>query len=126
TPLTSVRVGDGIASARLRLPGEEAATTRSAFSLHPSVLDGAVQVVAALPEFATPTPERPLVPIALEWLDVYATLPDEVVVRVRAGRMSHRAGRHLRVFDIDLLDTSGDLLVELKDMTIAAPGDAPE
>ncbi|MBN6544819.1 SDR family NAD(P)-dependent oxidoreductase, partial [Streptomyces bryophytorum] len=114
--LQEVRVGSGQVLARVALPGPAG---RSPYTLHPGLLDAALQAAAGL----APLPGRTgaggaALPFALDELAVHAPLdgPAWVWVRPREGR----AAATDQVLDLDLCDEDGRLLVALRGLHLRA------
>ncbi|XXT21477.1 SDR family NAD(P)-dependent oxidoreductase [Sorangium sp. So ce429] len=99
------------------------------YVLHPSVLDGALQasIGIALAE-SDPKGEsaavRPLVPFALETLEILDRSPPKAIVRVQASATG--AARDLRSLDIDICDEAGKVCVRMRNFTFRSLGGAPE
>ncbi|MFI8356845.1 SDR family NAD(P)-dependent oxidoreductase [Streptomyces cyaneofuscatus] len=117
--IRDLRVGDDLVLAQLRLP-EGLAATGSAFDLHPALMDGALQVLAAMPSIRAIGPGRPLLPVALGALSRAGTLPPTVTVRAAAHPGTPASGS-AHTFDIQLLDDEGRVLLSLERLTIKLP-----
>ncbi len=112
--------------ARLSLP-QCVAHTSSAFGLHPSILDGALQAAIGLsfddPAWSTARAKgRTLaVPFALERMDIVQATPPQAWAYVR-GTMSPggTSTPGLRKLDIDVSDETGRLCVRLTGLTSRA------
>ncbi|WP_053913132.1 SDR family NAD(P)-dependent oxidoreductase [Streptomyces sp. TP-A0875] len=118
-----LRTGDDQVLARLTLPaGLEG--TRADYRLHPSLADGALQVLAAMPSLRALAPSRPLLPVALGALvPPDRALPPSVLVHAVAHPAPSGPGSPpaLPTFDIRLLDEEGRPLLSLERLTIKMP-----
>ncbi|MBQ0826804.1 SDR family NAD(P)-dependent oxidoreductase [Streptomyces tagetis] len=124
-----LRVGEDQVLARLTLPAPLEGT-RGDYRLHPSLADGALQVLAAMPFLRDLAPPRPLLPVALGALIPPATaLPPSVLVHAVVHPASAGPGTltapsalsALSTFDIRLLDDEGRALLSLERLTIKMP-----
>jgi polyketide synthase PksN len=109
-----LRVGEGQVLARLALPVIVRAT-QSAFLLHPSLMDCALQCAMAL-TLMSRDPARaqaPSLPFALERLDILAPLPQTVWVWVRRAQGSDESSAVQRL-DLDWLDGTGRILLRMR------------
>ncbi len=99
--IEEVYLGEGVAVAKLVLPSAVKETS-DGFVLHPTMMDGALQ--ASLGLVLTAGASAPLVPFALEELEVYAgCVPRMWVLLRRSGSL-----------DIDCCDEEGNVCVRLK------------
>ncbi len=117
--IRDLRVGEDLVLGHLRLP-EGLAATGSAYDLHPTLMDGALQVLAAMPSIRAMGPGRPLLPVALDALVRTGTLPPSVMVRAAAHPGTPASGS-VHTFDIQLLDDEGRVLLSLERLTIKLP-----
>ena len=101
-PLTEVFRGNGRASGRVRLP----VGLRYEGVIHPVILDGAFQVLAAI-DLESDTLE-PWVPIGFERFWIGAPIRDEVEVRAFVSASVENASE--RLASIELLDLGGRLV----------------
>ena len=140
--LTSIQLGkDGSGEefvlAEVRLPGC-VADTAGMYELHPSVLDGALQAVAALGLDAweeavgsASAVARALLPFALETLETWGSTPEVAWVHVRRSATrddgKDGAGRVER-FDIDVCTENGEVRAGLRGFTarVLRDSQAPE
>jgi len=103
---------DGEALARVRL----AATPVDGFRLHPALLDGCLQAVAA----ALPGADAggdPFLPVGIDAVVVRDRLPAEVWSHVTVREGAGRGGDTL-VADVRVLDDAGRVLAELRGLTL--------
>jgi acyl transferase domain-containing protein len=86
------------------------------FMLHPSMIDGALQTIAALIGGAELT--TPHLPFALDEVDIVRPLPQTCYAYVEFA--DSRAGSHagVRKFNIQILNESGDLLIAFKNLYV--------
>src|SRR5262249_40499025 len=77
------------------------------FALHPSLMDAALQATAALME----DQEDPVLPFALDSLEIFRTTPDSAIVLVRQA--SEKPWKYQKQ-DIDVCDTNGAVCVRLR------------
>jgi hypothetical protein len=90
------------------------------FILHPSMIDGALQTIAALIGGAELT--GPHLPFALDEVDIVRPLPQTcyAYVEFADSRAGNSAG--VRKFNIRILNESGDLLIALKNLYVRPLG----
>ncbi|WP_313918351.1 amino acid adenylation domain-containing protein [Tahibacter sp.] len=108
--------------AQLRLSAAVAAD-HSSYVLHPSLMDAALQAVAALSGIvasAAPAGQGTAgmsLPFALEEVRVYSACPAQAVVWARPAEAGRVAGAPVSRFDIDLADAHGRVAVALRGYT---------
>ncbi|MCX7290343.1 SDR family NAD(P)-dependent oxidoreductase, partial [Janthinobacterium sp.] len=110
--LEAIQVGAGEALARLRLPAHLAASA-SAYVLHPSLLDAALQAVAGMAGDGGTGLE---VPFAVRQVDIIGPCHGDMWAWVRlAGASGEGAARQagVRQYDITLCDDAGSVCVVL-------------
>ncbi|MHA6907989.1 SDR family NAD(P)-dependent oxidoreductase [Ralstonia pseudosolanacearum] len=109
-PIETLYVGEGQVLARLVLPAT-LASTKDAFGLHPSLLDGALQAVAGL--MGVEDGGRTSLPFALDGLDVFGRCSERMWV---VARFSAGSGPQDRVqkFDLDLCDDDGQVRIRFR------------
>ncbi|KAG9589893.1 hypothetical protein KCV01_g12059, partial [Aureobasidium melanogenum] len=112
--------GDGQALATLRCPDVSASEIAS-YVLHPSLLDGAVQVVAALMLAEGDIPTHPPVPAGVASVRVHAACVETMNAWMRVAP-GHASSRGQWVLDIDLCDEDGVVSVELRGFTLRVLG----
>jgi acyl transferase domain-containing protein len=112
--LTTADVGERQLLARLTLPQSIADTERQ-FTLHPSLLDAALQASVGLMLQEASLPTRPPVPFALDLVRVLAPCTREMVAWVR---YASSATHGLWKFDIDLCDAQANVCVQLRGMSL--------
>ncbi|WP_394849113.1 SDR family NAD(P)-dependent oxidoreductase [Pendulispora brunnea] len=90
-----------------------------AYYLHPSVLDGALQAPMglALTEDGENVAARPLLPFALESLEILERSPVEAMVVVRSSATS----REVQRLDVDICDRAGRVCVRMRGFTFRSP-----
>ncbi|WP_152442612.1 SDR family NAD(P)-dependent oxidoreductase [Nocardiopsis kunsanensis] len=110
TSLTEVRAGETEACARIELPTAADGSFPDA-ALHPALLDGALQVLAALEDPADP----PVLPFAVGEAAWPRTLPARCRVHVVGRRGT--ADRALKHYDVRITDDQGRVLVFLTDLS---------
>src|SRR5581483_8998312 len=98
--LQHVRVGrdaqnQALCLSELSLP-EGIANTHGAYVLHPSLLDAALQASIGLQAAA----DKPVLPFALERLEVFAPLPAQATVVIRSPITDHQSLK----LDLDIVD----------------------
>ncbi|WP_426455110.1 SDR family oxidoreductase [Paenibacillus sp. S-38] len=105
-----IHAGVGQVLARLTLP-EGIRSTREQYVMHPSLLDASLQSCIGL-VMGTGTGDRPLLPFALEELEVFGPCTETMWARVRgsAGRLDDGAYRE---FDLELCDDRGTVCVRM-------------
>jgi len=117
--LAAVYVGQGQAVARMVLP-ERLFTEEGSFMMHPGMLDSALQASVGLMTDAAgrlpETPDKPVVPFALQGMEVYGALEPEmwVLVRYSAGAS---ANNKLEKLDIDVCANDGVVRARLQAFT---------
>ncbi|UXY16151.1 SDR family NAD(P)-dependent oxidoreductase [Chitiniphilus purpureus] len=108
-PVARVLRGEGEALARLALPTAVAGTLE-AFTLHPSLLDGALQAALGLVGDPGALPQQPSLPFALDTLRVYAGCRPQMYAWVRRVGGSGAVAR----LDITLCDEAGRVCAVLQ------------
>ena len=117
--VADVRRGERQALATLRLPADLSLDERC--MLPPSLLDGAVQIVAALMLADGALPTQPPVPSALASVHVHAACGETMHAWMRAAP-GHAPERGQWVVDIDLCDEDGVVTVELRGFALRLLG----
>jgi acyl transferase domain-containing protein/NAD(P)-dependent dehydrogenase (short-subunit alcohol dehydrogenase family) len=113
--LCELHVGQGEALARLELPAAVQAGFPK-FTLHPSLLDGALQAVAGLIMNEADRTDRVYVPFAVGAVEILGALPAALWVHVRS--LGDWGGGSLRKFDLSLTDDEGNPVVHLRDYAV--------
>jgi polyketide synthase PksM len=108
-----VWLSSGEALARLELPPALAAG-QGAFTLHPALLDGALQIVA--PVLAATHPEGVYLPFGVGAIHQFQPLPTGACY-ARAIQLPSQREEVLR-FGITLLDEGGQVLIQLEELTL--------
>ncbi|QYF93474.1 SDR family NAD(P)-dependent oxidoreductase [Massilia sp. PAMC28688] len=112
--VTSLARGQGELLARLQLP-RELQGAASAYVLHPSMLDAALQACMGLLSEQDGAPL--MLPYALASVRVVAACSERMLAWVRESAGS---GAAMRKLDIDLCDESGQVSVELRGFSVRA------
>jgi acyl transferase domain-containing protein/acyl carrier protein len=111
--LQEVLVGDAQVLARLELPASVAGSARQ-YVLHPSLMDGALQAaIGLLAGHTDGEPGKPVLPFALEALQVLGPCGDRMWSFVRPSPGS-TADDRVRKLDIDVCDDEGRVCVSLR------------
>ncbi len=110
-PITRLSIGENEVLARLRLPAPVEGGA-AGFVLHPSLMDGALQAATTLLFDPESPPVHPIVPFALERVRIHGACPAEILVWARRSDASRPLDKSTRL-DIDLMDESGRVLVEI-------------
>lgn len=111
-----IDVGDAVALAKLRLP-VDVSSHSGHYTLHPGLLDSALQTFIALD--GAPSGERELLlPYAIDELDVMRPLASDMFCRVRCARSA--SSKRLRKFDLEVSDADGEILVTIKGFSLRA------
>ncbi|MEM7125457.1 MAG: SDR family NAD(P)-dependent oxidoreductase [Chloroflexota bacterium] len=109
--------------------GEEMSGTAvngEAYLLHPSLMDGVLQVPSVLMgDWRTQTRQRSYLPFAIEEVNILGSLPEQVYVHVTHSTDSYEHSQadeanttaQLTKFDIALTDSRGSICVMLKGLT---------
>jgi polyketide synthase PksL len=107
--------GDSFALAKLKIAGHLRGEFGQ-FILHPALIDGALQAVAGV--VGSASPRTPHLPFALDELEILRPLPQTCYAY--AERAGGPGGNHAGVtcYNIRLLNESGDVLVELKNLYV--------
>ena len=103
--------GEGEVLAKVSLPTAVAAT-QGDYGLHPGLLDSAVQAAMGLTETAA---AQPILPFALEHLEILAPCPATVWAWLRLARDSTDLVRKL---DVDLCAEAGQVCVRLRGFSV--------
>jgi hypothetical protein len=105
---------------RLPLPGDAAAGdaggSHRSYSLHPSVVTGALQAGMRLVAGATHRPAITLPVHSLERLRVLSPCKDEMFAWVRCSEDALSSGERIKV-DIDLIDCRGNICAEIRGLS---------
>lgn len=110
--IASLQLGEDQILARLRLPGCVRQSS-TAFQLHPSLMDSALQASAGLiVDFDRP-PGEPLVPFALASLRIFAACTEEMIAWLRYSPGSRRDDKVIRL-DLDICDRQGNVCVQME------------
>jgi len=108
--------GRGMALARLTLP--EASDTLSSFSLHPSLIDGALQLAAAFEDREDIASHKRLLPFSIEEVTLLKEMPAECFAYAVA--IPGTSSNSKRSYHIELLDNEGFAVVSLRNFSIKA------
>ncbi|MDQ1829159.1 SDR family NAD(P)-dependent oxidoreductase [Massilia scottii] len=107
-PIASIERGDRALLARLNLPAS-AQAGGAAYVLHPSLMDGALQAATVLMFDPANPPRAPIVPFAIDSVQLLAPCTSEMLVWAR-----HADDDKAASFDIDMLDADGKLCVRIR------------
>jgi hypothetical protein len=115
-----LHIADSFALAKLKL-AEHLNDDFGQFILHPSLIDGALQTVAGLVKggAGSVSPGTPHVPFALDEIEILRPLTQicyAYAERAAGSAQQSRAG--VTLFNIRLVNESGDVLVELKNLHV--------
>ncbi|MBO0799636.1 MAG: polyketide synthase dehydratase domain-containing protein, partial [Blastocatellia bacterium] len=86
------------------------------FILHPSIIDGALQTIAALAGNAEST--TPHLPFALDELEIHRPLPQACYAYAEYADSHSRNGEGVRKFNLRILNESGDLLISFRNLYV--------
>ncbi|WP_127530233.1 SDR family NAD(P)-dependent oxidoreductase [Paenibacillus kobensis] len=112
--------GTGQALAELALPIDPASSSgTNAYVLHPGLMDAALQACIGLDPAGAGASGTPLVPFALEELVLHAACVSRMWVWIRYSQGS-KANAPVLKFDLDMSDEQGNVLVQLKGLTVRA------
>ena len=123
--IEQVYVGRGQLLAKLSLPAS-VSDTKDQYVLHPSIMDAALQAAAGFMMDACETgilgPLKPVIPFALEELEIYGPCVSPMWVLIRFDEITPRGHDDqtvdkLRKFNIDLCDNTEKICVRLKGYT---------
>jgi acyl transferase domain-containing protein len=121
----TVYVGSGQLLAKLALP-DSIISGNERFTLHPSLLDAALQAALGLWSGSDGITPKPALPFALHELEVIDTCSSSVWVHVRYSNGS-TADDKVRKLDFDLCDENGKVCVRLKGCSFRSlEGDSDE
>ncbi len=85
----------------------------TAFTLHPSLMDAALQTISGVIEYEDP--ERPYLPFTLEAAVLHRLLPKRIYVHVKpAEGAANKSNSDALRFDLALLDEQGAALIDLR------------
>ncbi|WP_412679436.1 amino acid adenylation domain-containing protein [Brevibacillus fortis] len=111
--IEQVYVGEAQVLAKLAMPSK-VAETQGEFTLHPSMLDSALQSSIGLLLGAGDTAiQKPILPFALEKLSIFSQTTSQMWVWIRQADGS-RTGDKVQKVDIDLCDDQGTVCVSMK------------
>ncbi|TVZ38732.1 polyketide synthase PksM/polyketide synthase PksN [Alteromonadaceae bacterium 2753L.S.0a.02] len=119
----SVAFGDEQVLARLILPNDEVASTP--FVLHPTIMDAALQATVGL---ISPV-NLPSLPLALESMRIFRPCVSEMRVWARyaddRGSSTLEQGLAVTKLNIDVLDTQGNICIQMRGLTYEQATDKP-
>jgi polyketide synthase PksL len=105
--------GETCVLARLQLP-DHLKEEFAEFVLHPALIDGALQTVAAL--LTSARAQRQYLPFALEEMDLLRPLTQVCYAFAESAASSRQNGSQSRKFNIQILNENGDVLVRLRNL----------
>lgn len=112
TDITVTKNGKCGAVAKLSLPSC-VANNAYGMKLHPSILDGALQVAIASDIDAFSSPQHPIVPFSLTQATVYAPLIKSEYFVVVTQRESVNDAQNQRIYDFIVCDDEGKVCIEM-------------
>ncbi len=113
--IQEVYLGNGQALAKLSLPAVVSETSQS-FTLHPSLMDSALQATISMMMSSDPASSAALkagLPFALQELEVLGRCPSEMWALIRYSE-GNKAESKVQKLDIDLCDAQGNVVVKMK------------
>ena len=113
--VTVIHQGEQQLLARLSLPAV-VADSLDEFGLHPSLMDAALQSALGLVEQIEKLPEQPMLPFALESLQIFSACVRDMFAWVRYAPGS-QPGDAIIKLDIDLCDPEGNVCSQLRGFT---------
>ena len=120
--VTEVHVVATHALARLELPASQL-DELDQYTLHMSLLDGALQSVAAL--LAGAGADVPCLPFALDEVDIVRPLTPVCYAHVEPAQANRHGRADIRKFNVRLLSERGELLVRLGNLYVRQLTDHP-
>jgi len=114
--VSRVHRGQGEVIAQLALPST-VGDTLAAYTLHPSLMDGALQASIGLLSDLQQAPGQPSLPFALESMRVFSGCKQEMFAWIRQAKGSSESITRL---DIDLCDDQGNICVQFRGFTSRA------
>jgi acyl carrier protein len=114
--MVSVTRGENQLLAQLRLP-KSVEKAQGDFSLHPSLLDSAIQASICLVADSNPESKYPFLPFALASFTILSSCVKDMYAWVRYAQNNLRDGNFPNL-DIDLCDQSGSVCVQLRGLTL--------
>ena len=111
--VTGIHRGAGEVLAELRLP-DAASGDAAEYTLHPSLMDGALQAAVGLLDASSPG--EPRLPFALETLRVLAPCTAQMLAWVRVAPKGD-AGDGVVKLDLDLCDAGGNVCVQMRGLS---------
>lgn len=126
-----IRPGQNKVLAKVILPdADDVKESFHQFELHPSLLDSALQTAIGLTiesvnQKGGPDVLQPILPFALEKLDIYAPCTSEMWVYLRHADNSGQS-RLLQKLDIDLYNSEGEICISLQGFTSRIYSDKPD
>jgi polyketide synthase PksL len=115
--IQEIYIGDSFALSRLKLP-DHLKDDFGQFLLHPSMIDGALQTVGGL--VAGQTSAFPHLPFALDELDLLHPVRQTCYAYVEFAGPREQNHVDVRKFNIRLLNESGDVLINFRNLIVRA------
>ncbi|WP_106793599.1 SDR family NAD(P)-dependent oxidoreductase [Aquimarina sp. Aq78] len=109
--ITAIYMGEDQLLAHLSLPVENK-TNQKDFTLHPGLMDSALQACIGLMVDFDDLPSRPLLPFSLETIRIISACVPEMFVWARYAKDS-KPGDKLIKIDLDLCDHEGNICVQM-------------
>jgi len=103
---------------KITLPGNLSTQQRGAYSIHPSLLDSALQTALFVLESGHQKDDALYLPFSIEEVEVFSSLPDSFYSLVQPGgnKLMRDSHHPVRCFDVTLLDTEGKPLLKVKNI----------
>nr|WP_158700730.1 SDR family NAD(P)-dependent oxidoreductase [Bacillus paralicheniformis] len=113
----SLHVGDGQLLAQLRLP-DALLESFEEYVLHPSLMDGALHAsIGFMLNDSSFSHDRPLVPYALQNLEVFASCEPKMWAYIRRSEDSTPQGRTQNL-DVDVCDEQGNVCIRIEKFSL--------
>ncbi|OIB02943.1 mixed polyketide synthase/non-ribosomal peptide synthetase [Paenibacillus sp. LC231] len=116
--IQKVYLGSGQALAKLSLP-PGVTDAASPFTLHPSLMDSALQATISMmmsSDSAASVSLKPGLPFALQELEIFGKCPSEMWARIRYSA-GNKPESKVQKLDIDLCDAKGKVFVKMKEFS---------
>ncbi len=110
--ISIVHYGDGQLVARLLMPAVAAASDADSYSLHPSLMTGALQAGLSLVAGLDGRPGAQALPRTMGWMRILSTCAGEMFAWARHAADDSLDGDRI-VLDIDLIDPRGRVCVQM-------------
>ncbi len=113
-----VKWEDGRAIGKISLPKKTVSDNRSHYSVHPSLLDSALQVALSVLEMQHTRADTLYLPLSIEEVTFFDDLPDDIysVVRPSDSRDITDSSATVRSFDVNVCDIEGRIVLQVKNI----------